>query len=418
VTLIELGEPTRYDPGRAPLLGRNRVAVRPLLKTALAALVIATAGGLAGTAPAAAALPQVHHVGRFPENSSLIVGDLAVSTSPDERTVLVSALDGSGPRWQRSFPDRVVGSMGRAGDVLVIAVRAADEPPSASMVLAVDPRTGGEFWHHDGWSLTELYGGPVLVLQVGSGASDDPLIGVDVASGREVWRRDVPSGGAAIVVERAAGRPEELLIVAADGAIQPIRIGSGEAAAVQRTDSPGPVLFAWEDLVVRQVDRTTAYAEIVVYRRGQARLLWGMAFTSEFSLWPCGRWFCEHSSAHEVWRDPYTGDVFATDPNGSDPQQSRMLAALGKWQPIGDYADRSLVRLDSGWTVDAKTWLGVTVPTGTTYRVHPLMALGGRVTFCTLTADWLYCAGTMLADTVSVRLSDLDPLLAEVRGTG
>jgi len=412
VTQIELGEPTRYDPGTAPLMGRKDLALlRRRAKRALAAAAILGAGAAAGTLPATVALPQIHQVGRFSEHTPTIVADdLVVSISEDQESVTASAVDGSGARWQRFFPGYRVDTVGRAGNVVLAFIQSVGSDGAqkyAQAVRAFDVRTGADVWQREGSPLIGLGEGPVLVLQLSR--SDDPLIGVDVASGRELWRHTVPPGSETIVVEPAVGAVQELLVAGAGGAIQPIRVATGEAGTLQRTASPGPVLFAWDDLVIRQVDHTTAYAEIAVYRRGESQPLWSREFTSEVSAWSCGPWFCMHAGQDDRV-DPYTGAVAG---QSVEADEARSAAMFGNWEPIGGYAGQILVQLDPGWTADAKTWLGVVVRAGPTYRVHPLMALGGRVNSCTMTAQWLYCAGSALADAVSIQLSDLDALLAE-----
>jgi hypothetical protein len=422
--VIDLGEPDRYDPRPPPLLGRRaRFAVRVRRKQALAAAAILIAGALAGATPATAALPQVIQVGRFTENPlSIVAGELVLSVSDDQRTLTASAIDGSGTRWQRTLPAGTVGAMGTVGQVVLISLYSMTIGPGAVpevqmftvATLAIDARTGMELWRRDAAPLTPLGEPSTLVLQTGSGPGPSDLVGVEPATGREVWRRAVPAGGEVAVVEQAGARSlEELLIVVA-GTVQPVWIASGDAGGVERIGAPGPVLFAWEDLVVRQVGRTAAAGEVAVYRRGQTTPLWSREYPTEFILSPCGQSFCSGTSDERL--DPYTGVATATAEPSAAGDQFRRAAALGKWEPIGEHAGRILVRLDPSWTADAKTWLGVVVPKGKTYHVHPLMPFGGRSNSCMLTEEWLYCSGSAVTDAVSVRLSELDVMLAEVGG--
>jgi len=238
-------------------------------------------------------------VGRFTENPTVIVaGDLVVGPSEDRRTLTASEIDGSGTRWQLFFPDQSVVSIDPAGMAVIVTLFVMDNGPPArpgiqsfsSTVLALDARTGGRLWQRDAAPLASVDATGVLVLQMGGGGTGVPIVGTEPATGREVWRRTVPVGGQAIVVERAAASPpEQLLIVPAEGTARAVRIADGVSGEPERTSGSGPVVFAWEDLVVRQVEHTDAASEIAVYRRGKNLPLWSRKFpSSEFRLFRHG----------------------------------------------------------------------------------------------------------------------------------
>jgi PQQ-like domain len=391
VTLIELGEPARYDPGTPPLLQRR--AGLPKARRVLAALMVLLAGAIAGAEPRDVRAPVVHTVGRFAEHPEIYVaGDIVLAQTQDARTLIASALDGSGERWRTSIGDGgMIWPVAPAGNAVVL-LEAAN---GSTSLTAVDVGTGKEVWRRDGNIVLSLDGEVVIRLPGAVGA-------FDIGSGRELWRRAVAPEVWVGPVERKDGSPPtEVIIAQPDGTLFVLDARSGAAGPSWRIAVSRLILwYAWEDLVIAQ-GGTDSGTEMAVYRRGEPNPLWRKRFTSEPEVWPCGLSFCDGQGR----LDPYTGiaETAVTEPPTSP----------GKWEPIGEYAGRVLVRLDASWTADAKTWLGVVRPDGS---VRPLLALGGRSNQCILTESWLYCDGSAVVDAVSVRLSDLDSMLTEVGG--
>lgn len=426
VTLIDLGEPSRYDPGKPPPLRRLLERWEPAYarRVASALLTMVLAGALAGTAPGAEPLPELHRVGRFVASPSVFAtADVVLNATPDGQTMVASGLDGSGEKWRRSIgnvgPIRVVAS---AGNVVVLAggLMAVDEEASFywESVVAVDVRTGKGVWQREE---APVFGGSdLVVVRARSGA----LAGVAIESGREVWRTDLPDGAQVVAVEGSAD--DELVALRPGGTIEVITTATGAVTKTWRVARPAKGLtLAWRDLVVLQGSAESSPAgtsesgagsgtgtfttargsRIEVFRRGQAGALWHLDFpTTDFFVYPCAdRWFCVPAGRI----DPYTGAVAA--PLVVDEPDLRHT----RWEPLGEYAGHRLVWLDPVWAADSQMWLGVVRPGE---QVHPLMPLGGRANSCILIGNWLYCDGSAVVDAVSVRLSDLDGLLAEVGG--
>ncbi|MCP2324743.1 hypothetical protein HDA40_003250 [Hamadaea flava] len=409
VTLIDLGEPSRYDPGRPPPLQqllRKLLAAGTMARArraALAALLVALAAAVAGTAPVVEPLPEVHRVGRFVESPwRFATEDFVLNATPDGQTMIASGLDGSGEKWRLSIgnvgPIRVAAS---AGNVAVLAggMRTVlDEETSMyrESVVAVDVRTGEALWDREE---EPVYGAAdLVVLRAQTGA----LTGVDIATGRLVWRVELPSAAQVVVVDDAGGK--EMVVLWPDGTVEVITTRTGVVTMVWRVRRAADgLVFAWRDVVVLQETSATG-AQVRVYRRGAAEPLWHKDFgRTEFFLHPCGDWLCEPGGR----LDPATG---AAAPATVVPPDE---VTVGRWEPIGEYRGRQLVRLDPSLSGDSQMWLGVV---RTANQVRPLMPLGGRANACILIGNWLYCDGSAVVDAVSVRLSDLDGLLAEVGG--
>jgi len=433
MALIDLGEPDRYEPGPQPLLGRTPVPMRLRINATVAAVVILAAGGLAGAAPATVALPHLNRVGRLTEQLDIVRGDIVLSMTEDESDLSAYSMDGSGELWRLPLTNRV-NEVIRVGDVFVLSQYELAEAGIAqasqmqifnTSIISVNARTGQELWRLDGAAVSGLEA-PIAAVDLRREGQAGALVGVSTATGREVWRREVTAGADIVAVGRAGPadgeRPaQELLVVDTSGLVTPVRVESGATGSSWRIEPGAPIAFAWEDLLVRQIAGMDGTGEVIVYQRGRQQPLWRRpARVNNDGLWPCERWFCQNNSTGSHRLDPYTGNPAGDSPNlieePASDEQFRMAAALGKWEPIGQRQGRVLVRLDPSWTADAKTWVGVVVPDGKTYHVHPLMALGGRSNICAVTEEWLYCNGSAVVDAVSVRLSELDALLAEAGG--
>ena len=431
MALIDLGEPDRYDPGPQPLLGKTPVPTRLRVKATLAGAVILIAGGVAGAAPAAVSLPHVNTVGRLTEQMNMVRGDIVLSVTQDSSGLSAYSLDGSGELWRLALGYRV-NDASRVGDALVLSQYDVEEVATAhgtqmfnTATFSVNAYTGQELWRLDGAAVSGLHA-TIAAIDLRRDLQAGALVGVATATGREVWRREVAARAEVLPVGRAGAAgseqpTQEVLIVDVGGLVTPVRVESGAAGSSFRMEPGAPFAFAWEDLLVRETGGLDGDGEVIVYQRGRQQPLWRRAArVNRGGLWACERWFCHSDSTGFRRVDPYTGTLVAESPDlpeaSATDEQIRMAPALGRWEPIGERGGRMLVRLDPSWTADAKTWVGVMVPDGKTHHVHPLMALGGRSNTCTVSEDWLYCNGSAVVDAVSVRLSELDVLLAEVGG--
>jgi len=360
-------------------------------------------GLAAGTAPLAKPLPEVHRVGRFAEDPRIfIAGDLVLSPSDSGPSMVAVSLDGSGEKWRRTLGNVApVVALGGTGDVAVLAfgtMRIVSEQVTEfrESVLAVDLRTGRDLWQRAEEPV--VIGAESVVVR----AENGPLSGVDIATGRELWRLDLAPEAEVTTVE---GK-DELIVSQPDGTLFTLDTETGAAGRPWRIGVRlVTVWYGWNDLVVVQGEPEQG-TEMVVFRWGEPNPLWRKQFVAVPSVSPCGNAFCAHSSGQDERLDPYTGAT-ATAIEEPPPYD------IGKWEPIGEYRGTTLVRIDPSWTADTRTWLGEVTPEK---KVHPLMPLGGRSNTCILTGSWLYCDGSTVVDAVSVRLSDLDELLAEVGG--
>jgi hypothetical protein len=419
MALIDLGEPSRFEPEDMPLPRLATLFGGRFRQLAPAVAMILLGGLLAGAPPAPHRLPAVHTVGRFSNAATSLLGDIVVD--PDERKgqIIAYALDGSGPRWRAPMIQPVL-NIQRAGNSVLVALAGSGNPPDAGAsepepvqpvrsVVAYDARSGAQRWSRQG-ELVSLLEAPVVVLRT----SSSQLAGVEAVTGRELWRRGIAAHGQVVPIAQdteSGYRTDELLLVDADGVVESLRTASGEVRKAGRIPAPASVRIAWKNLLGVQVTGEYGLGEMAFYELGTDRPLRRAKLPlGESGVWACGARVCQGDGNGIRQIDPYTGEVMMTithdDGSGLPPGTS----LYGRWESIGRYRERVLVRLDPASTADGATWLGVVTP-GEPAGVRPLMPIGGRANTCWITGEWLFCNGSVVVDAIAVRLTELESLL-------
>jgi hypothetical protein len=429
VTLIDLGEPDRFEPGEAPILhGYRRLSSRQRRRAWIAVALAVVAGAVGGVGPQVAPDPQLIEVGRVRGPMTQILDDVVISYSDQDGDIVAYPLDGQGPRW--SVPaDQPPSEIAAVDDLFVIAFiglsflestinAQRDLPPR---ILAVQARTGQPHWQVSGWPVGPLTG---PVIAVGSGTVEhERVMGVDVTEGKQLW--DVPLTGNPLARLSEDGqrlRSDGLLIIEESGAVRTMSLEDGQTRPSGRVVPGASGLFEWRGLLgVRAPSTQAAMDDILVYRLGADEPLWQMRVGRNGpGLSPCGEHLCAYDSAGLRRIDPLTGRVVATiGPDAPDPFELEDhpwhdwigASGMGNWEPLEMYKGHALVRLDPTYSRDKQAWLGEATLAGRTVSVRPLMSIGPRSNSCSVVPDWLFCDGSAVDDAVSVRLSDLERLL-------
>jgi hypothetical protein len=428
VTLIDLGEPGRYDPGTAPMLsGYRELTDRQRRKLWIVAALVVLAGGVAGIGPQAVPDPQLHHVGRIGGSLRQVNGDVVISYSDADGDIVAYPLSGQGASW--SVPaDQPPNDIATAGDQFVIAFvdlsflesTTNTQRDLPARVLAVEAASGRPLWQVNGWPASPLDGPVVGVVSQTAGAQR--IAGINLTTGDRVW--DAPLTGKPLprLDDQGLPRSDELVIMDKSGAVHTMSLASGQTVPAGHVLAGADGLFEWHGLVgVRHGAHGDDRGDFVVYRLGQDKPLWHMTVPlNGLSVAPCGDQLCSYDSTGYQRIDPLTGDVVATiRPDLPDPFDAARdpwkdwagATGVGNWEPVAMYNGHALVRLDPSYTRDLRTWLGEATLAHGTVSVRPLMPIGPRSNSCSIVPGWLFCDGSAVDDAVSVRLSELDELL-------
>jgi hypothetical protein len=262
-------------------------------------------------------------------------------------------------------------------------------------------------------------------VAVGTGEDGAQRIGgVDTANGHELWDR--PLNGYPMTRTQPEGSPrtDEMIVLAPDGAVQIMSIATGQTRPAGHVVAGSEAVFEWRDLLAvrRHIGPDDAQDEFLVYQLGTDEPLWRKELTSNGPAYaPCGIHLCAYDSSGYDRIDPLTGRLVAAfNPDAPDPYRAdedqwrdwRDATGVGQWELIAMYAGHVLVRLDPSFAQDKQTWLGEATLHGRTITIRPLMAIGPRANSCSVEQRWLFCDGSAVDDAVSVRLSELDKLLA------
>jgi outer membrane protein assembly factor BamB len=429
MTVIDLGEPGRYEPGDAPMLRRYRLLPPQRRgKAVVVAALVAAAGAFAGIGPAAADDPQLHHVGRIRGPFTQVYADTVVSYDDQQAEITAYALDGSGPRWRlpAAQPPTDITVVEPLVIITFVGLSYLESTTNAqtdlpARVVAVDAATGQLRWSVVGSPVSPL-SGPIAAVGTGK-VGAERIEGVDTKTGRTLW--DQPLNG--YPLSRSASderslRTDEIIVLAPDGAVQIMSIATGVTRPAGHVVAGAEALFEWRGLLaVRRTGPGEGQAEFLVYRLGTGQPLWHRTVASNAPGYaPCCDHICSYDSAGYDRLDPLTGRLVAAfNPDAPDPYVRaadpwwdwRGATGLGEWEPIGMYAGQALVRLDPSFAQDKQTWLGEATLRGRVITVRPLMGIGPRANSCTVGPQWLFCDGSAVEDAVSVRLSELDSLL-------
>lgn len=435
MSLIDLGEPGRFEPGETPVLrGYRRLSTGQQRRAWVLTALVGLAGAVAGIAPPTEPDPQLHQVGRVRGPMTQVHGDVVISYSDSDADIVAYPLDGVSARW--SVPaDQPPSDIAVNGDLFVIpfvglsflesTINAHRELPPR--ILAVEARGGRPRWQVSGWPIDPLTG---PIIAVGSGTVDhERLTGVRATDGKPLW--DVPLPGTPLTPLSDEGVPvasDWLLVIEKSGAVRRLRLADGHAEPDGHVVPGAEGMFAWRDLlgVRRPAAQPTDGDEFLMYRIGQDKPLWQQKLAPNgLALSPCGAMLCSYDSAGLHRIDPLTGTVVATvAPDQNDPDELADspwrewagVTGLGDWELVDMYKGHVLVRLDPSYAKDKRAWLGVATHHGSVGSVRPLMPIGPRSNSCTIGPDWLFCDGSAVEDAVSVRLSELDRLIDRLAG--
>ncbi|MFF5228998.1 PQQ-binding-like beta-propeller repeat protein [Dactylosporangium sp. NPDC000521] len=183
------------------------------------------------------------------------------------------------------------------------------EAPSAALV-GLDAATGAEVWRRDGSvaSPPSGEGPPGLLLARADGVIDGRLLALDIGTGAVRWQLGTPSFRR--VLAPSGGRRE---IADLDPGGTLLIRDAGSAAVVRTVELPGlgPVDgfdIAGDRLLVYRFERSTLL-DSAVYDLATGRRLWQhTGMTAAGGLWWCGALLCTGSVGRTTVVDPDTGD--------------------------------------------------------------------------------------------------------------
>lgn len=208
----------------------------------------------------------------IPNQGSVFASDLGVYTDQSTQTIDL-VVDGQ-IRWSRPWADAFEhpyadGAIGvlRAGGSLLVASAPGWSSPTMQLeevdTVAIDVTSGAVRWTADGAYACSLGDGDVLVLcelagsntAAGTTYTSAAIVGVDAASGAELWRETYSDAGVAIenadgawtwfsewsaLIPDASGAP--VVLDAADGTLRPVA-----ATAPLPCSQGGDATVAWTD---------------------------------------------------------------------------------------------------------------------------------------------------------------------------
>ncbi|MGY0232679.1 outer membrane protein assembly factor BamB family protein [Longispora urticae] len=414
---IDLGELTDGEPeppSAGPLWTRWRRRVQVL---GLVAVTLLTCGAVE-----TARVPPLHEVfsvsspsrGRS-DQQLLIDNDNLFRVYREGATTWLASYDltRSGRRlWRVPVDASAVGSLVLIGRRLFLQRFPAGQPTDDGALLtpvamAFDKGTGASAWSVEGFPFARL-GEDKLLFSRGN-----DLVGVDAATGRELWKRSPGEGGAALVGGETPVAPWRVAF--AEGTT--LRIVDLESGQVLRSRDLGPDkgganrfggLFATSKaLVLRQGSSYTTYDPETLEQ------LWtASAPESEWAM-PCGELLCQMSGPEVVAVDVATGrtrwttrtdGLYLTGAgvNGAmlgnargtgirmvDAATGQELLNLGRWTPLPGH-DGSAGRLALSGIFEGVDWVGV-ADVGSR-RIRPLAKLpGAGDETCVASEKYLVC---------------------------
>ncbi len=292
--VIDLDAPGPARPVRSPPPARRRWWW-PL--PGLLAVLLVLPGGTPVLPPAPSVVLEGDGIGDMRADGDTLV--LLMRTA-----VAAYRMPGGARRW--SVPVEpgarlLAASRGR----VVLAVKT----PAAALV-GLDAATGAQVWRRDGYvpSLASGEGPPGVLLARGDGVIDGRLLGLDAGTGAVRWELGTPSVRRVLLA--ADGRPE---IADLDPAGTLLLRDAGSAAVVRTVALAGLGAvdgfdIAGDRLLVYHYERTTLL-ESAVYDLATGRRLWqrtGMAAAG--GLWWCGTLLCGGGVGRTTVVDPDTGE--------------------------------------------------------------------------------------------------------------
>lgn len=191
-------------------------------------------------------------------------------------------------------------------------VLATDVPATGTRALVgLDAATGAEVWRRDGYvpSLRSGEGPPGMLIARAADAIDGRLVGLDIGTGAVRWALGTPA--VRRVLPAGDGRPR---IADLDPAGALLIRDAATAEVVRRVALPdlGPVDgfdLAGDRLLVYRFERTTLL-DSAVFDLTTGRRLWRHTdMAASGGLWWCGPLLCTGSVGHTTVVDPDTGDA-------------------------------------------------------------------------------------------------------------
>ncbi|GIG58663.1 hypothetical protein Lfu02_30350 [Longispora fulva] len=391
---IDLGEITGTDPEPATASLWERWRRRAMVFGVAAVTLLAC--GAAETVRE----PPLHEVFSVPSTSHgrsdqqlVIDGDTLFRVYREGPTTYLARYDLAHHgrlAWRVQVDASVVGSLLLEGRWLLVQ-RYPGGPQGASVLtpttMVFDAGTGAALWSTPGFLFARLGEDKGLFSQ------GTVLVGIDLASGRELWRRPQPEGGAALVGGSTPVAPWRIALT--EGST--LRIVDLETGAVLRSREVGGDqggaerfggLFATPDALVLR--RGPMYA---TYDPDTLEQLWTWSAPTVAWAMPCGRLLCEMTGPEVVAVDVRTGERRWSTPAeglyivGSilggpradgirlvDATTGRKLLDLGRWVPLpGPRGPADRIAVSGIFAGD--DWVGVAdVPTG---RIRSLGNLPG-----------------------------------------
>ncbi|WP_203929457.1 outer membrane protein assembly factor BamB family protein [Virgisporangium ochraceum] len=335
--LIDLGDLGRDEPPpagpRPSWLRRWRQPSRSRAGTAFGAVVVVVAALLIGPE----ALPQPARFAgpaRIPGSGAdefFIAGDVVVVQSGNDRVLRAYTFDGT-LRWATATPVQRAGPSSAIDGVLPVAA-----PMWPGQVGGLDLATGRVRWTVDG----NLNGVADGLFVIGRGTVEpDPnvrmrdLIGIDPATGREVWHAMIPPpalGERLLEIYGAGNRVAARARVRADGTadLLDLRTGRWRTISAVPPAPPGPEAPAQPGTAagfqvgLRVGDVTMVFAVgaepaegasyislpglLVAYGPDAAEPRWTRPTTTWAPALACGPWICLADGADTQVVDPQTG---------------------------------------------------------------------------------------------------------------
>ncbi|MEV4515517.1 PQQ-binding-like beta-propeller repeat protein [Dactylosporangium sp. NPDC049525] len=178
-------------------------------------------------------------------------------------------------------------------------------------LVGLDAATGAQVWRRDGYvsSLPSGEGPPGLLIARGDGVIDGRLLGLDIGTGAVRWELGTPSVRRVLLA--SDGRPEIADLGPGDTVL--IR-DAGSAAVVRTVALPGLGAvdgfdISGDRLLVYHFERTTLL-DSAVFDLTTGRRLWQHTdMAAAGGLWWCGTLLCTGSVGRTTVVDPDTGDA-------------------------------------------------------------------------------------------------------------
>ncbi|GAA3452004.1 outer membrane protein assembly factor BamB family protein [Dactylosporangium matsuzakiense] len=280
--MIDLDLPGPAGPAPAPPRPARRRRALPVLL----ALALLLAGGAPGTPPAPAVVLEGDGIGDLRADGDALF--LLMRTA-----VAAYRMPGGTRRW--SVP-------AEPGTELVTAAAGRVVLAGSSGLVGLDAATGAEVWRRDGLDPAASSTARLVIAR-----ANERLLGLDIATGAVRWELATPSFRRVL---RTAGGRFEIADLEPGG---PLRLRDADSAAVTRTVALadlGPVDgfdISGDRLLAYRFERSTLL-NTEVFDLTTGRRLWRhTTMAASGGLWWCGALLCTGSVGRTTVVDPDTG---------------------------------------------------------------------------------------------------------------